>query len=58
MRRSTSASSASATIDWVKHWSVGGENQCQLVSYQTPYNALIAGNYVKCVAANWNVKRQ
>lgn len=58
MQRFTLASSASYNIYWEKNWSVGGENQCQLVSYQTPYSALIAGNYVKCVEANWNVKLQ
>ncbi|MBB5608877.1 MULTISPECIES: chitinase [unclassified Janthinobacterium] len=56
MQRFTAASSASYNIYWEKNWNTGGENQCQLVSYQTPYSALIGGNYVKCVEANWNVK--
>lgn len=58
MQRFTPASSAAYNIYWEKNWSAGGDNQCQLVSYQTPYSALIAGNYVKCVEANWNVKLQ
>ncbi|APA71517.1 chitinase [Janthinobacterium sp. 1_2014MBL_MicDiv] len=58
MQRFTPASSASYNIYWEKNWSAGGDNQCQLVSYQTPYSALLAGNYVKCVEANWNVKLQ
>lgn len=55
MGRFSSGSSAAYNIYWEKNWSVGGEYQCQLVSYQTPYNALIENQYVKCVEANWNV---
>jgi chitodextrinase len=55
MQRFGPASSAAYNIYWEKSWNSGGEYQCQLVSYQTPYNALIAGNYVKCVERNWNV---
>ena len=58
MQRFGPSSSASYNIYWEKNWSAGGDNQCQLVSYQTPYSALIAGNYVKCVETNWNVKLQ
>lgn len=55
MGRFDSGSSAAYNIYWEKNWSVGGEYQCQLVNYQTPYNALIENQYVKCVEANWNV---
>jgi chitodextrinase len=55
MQRFGPASSASYNIYWEKNWNSGGDYQCQLVSYQTPYSALIAGNYVKCVERNWNV---
>ena len=55
MQRFGPGSSASYNIYWEKNWNSGGDYQCQLVNYQTPYNALIAGNYVKCVERNWNV---
>ena len=58
MQRFGPSSSASYNIYWEKNWNAGGDNQCQLVSYQTPYSALMSGNYVKCVEANWNVKLQ
>ncbi len=56
MKPFTAASSASFNIYWEMNWNTGGENQCQLVSYQTPYSALTPGNYVKCVEDKWNVK--
>lgn len=56
MQRFEKGSSAAYPIFWEKTWSAGQDNQCQLVDYQTPYNALIEGNYVKCVEKNWNVK--
>ncbi|WP_273431966.1 glycoside hydrolase family 19 protein [Chitinibacter tainanensis] len=55
MGRFDGASSAAFNIYWEKDWKVGGDNKCQLVSYQTPYNALIDGQYTKCVEANWGV---
>ncbi|WP_202413755.1 glycoside hydrolase family 19 protein [Duganella sp. CY15W] len=55
MQRFNSSSSAAYNIYWEKNWNTGGDYQCQLVSYQTPYSALIAGNYTKCVEKNWNV---
>ncbi|NRR32904.1 chitinase [Oxalobacteraceae bacterium] len=55
MQRFGPASSAAYNIYWEKNWSSGGDYQCQLVSYQTPYSALIAGNYAKCVEKNWGV---
>jgi len=55
MQRFGPSSSAAYNIYWEKNWNSGGDYQCQLVNYQTPYNALIAGNYVKCVERNWNV---
>ncbi|MDW5418593.1 glycoside hydrolase family 19 protein [Iodobacter sp. CM08] len=56
MQRFEKGSSAAYPIFWEKTWNAGQDNQCQLVDYQTPYNALIEGNYVKCVEKNWNVK--
>ncbi|MBI3231007.1 MAG: chitinase [Burkholderiales bacterium] len=55
MQRFDASSSAAYNIYWEKNWNAGGDYQCQLVSYQTPYSALIPGNYVKCVQDNWNV---
>ncbi|SMC20449.1 Carbohydrate binding domain-containing protein [Andreprevotia lacus DSM 23236] len=55
MKRFDAGSSAAYNIYWEKNWNVGGDNQCQLVSYQTPYNALMEGNYVKCVQDNWGI---
>ncbi|AZN36671.1 glycoside hydrolase family 19 protein [Iodobacter ciconiae] len=56
MQRFEKGSSAAYPIFWEKTWNAGQDNQCQLVDYQTPYNALIEGNYVKCVEKNWNIK--
>ncbi|QLG89895.1 chitinase [Chitinibacter bivalviorum] len=55
MGRFDGGSSAAFNIYWEKDWKVGGDNKCQLVSYQTPYNALIDGQYSKCVEANWGI---
>ncbi|MRV72419.1 chitinase [Duganella sp. FT92W] len=55
MQRFGPSSSAAYNIYWEKNWNSGGDYQCQLVSYQTPYSALIAGNYAKCVEKNWNI---
>lgn len=55
MQRFGPSSSAAYNIYWEKNWNSGGDYQCQLVSYQTPYSALIAGNYAKCVEKNWGV---
>ncbi|MEN9866303.1 MAG: hypothetical protein RL748_1893, partial [Pseudomonadota bacterium] len=55
MQRFGPSSSAAYNIYWEKDWRNGGDYKCQLVSYQTPYSALQAGNYVKCVQDNWNV---
>lgn len=56
MQRFTSASSAAYNIYWEKDWQWQHDYQCQLVSYQTPYSALQAGNYQRCVEDNWGVK--
>jgi len=55
MGRFGPTSSAAYPIYWEKNWNGGGDYQCQLVSYQTPYSALMPGNYVKCVEKNWGV---
>jgi chitodextrinase len=58
MQRFGPGSSASYPIYWEKNWNDGGQYQCQLVTYQTPYSALIPDNYVKCVQDNWKVTLQ
>ncbi|UUZ56898.1 hypothetical protein LP419_19245 [Massilia sp. H-1] len=55
MQRFGPGSSAAYNIYWEKNWNDGGQYQCQLVNYQTPYSALIPDNYVKCVQDNWKV---
>ena len=55
MQRFGPSSSAAYNIYWEMNWNAGHDYQCQLVSYQTPYSALIPGNYTKCVEANWKV---
>ncbi len=54
MQRYDGSSSAAYNIYWEMDWS--GKQECKLVGYQTPYSALIDGNYVKCVEKNFNVK--
>ncbi|MBK0413950.1 chitinase [Chromobacterium haemolyticum] len=56
MQRFSAASSAAYNIYWEKDWKWGNDYKCQLVNYQTPYSALQAGNYQRCVEDNWNVK--
>merc|ERR1712180_300896 len=41
-------------IYWDREWTK--EYQCQLVKYQTPFNALKKGDYVRCVEDQFNVK--
>lgn len=55
MGRFDGGSSAAFNIYWEKSWAYGADYQCQLVNYQTPYNALLDGQYVKCVQDNWGV---
>jgi chitodextrinase len=45
-------------IYWELNWHAGSEYQCQLVSYQTAYSALIPGDYRRCVEKNWNITVQ
>jgi hypothetical protein len=48
-------------LSWEQDWSYdptrvdGKSYACKLVSYQTPYSALKAGDYVKCVEHYFNV---
>lgn len=55
MQRFNSGSSAAYPIYWEMDWRYQKDYKCQLVGYQTPYSALQAGNYRKCVEANWNI---
>merc|ERR1712180_295269 len=41
-------------IYWDREWTK--EYQCQLVKYQTPFNALKKGDYVRCVEDQFNVE--
>jgi hypothetical protein len=41
-------------IYWDREWTK--EYQCQLVKYQTPFNALKPGDYVRCVEDQFKVK--
>ena len=41
-------------IYWDREWIK--EYECQLVKYQTPFNALKPGDYVKCVEDQFKVK--
>ena len=34
-------------VNWEQDWA--RDNHCKLVTYQTPYSALVTGDYVKCV---------
>ena len=56
MQRFSAASSAAYNIYWEQDWKWGNDYKCQLVSYQTPYSALQAGNYQRCVEDNWKIK--
>ena len=41
-------------IYWDREWTK--EYECQLVKYQTPFNALKPGDYVRCVEDQFKVK--
>ena len=41
-------------IYWDREWTK--EYECQLVKYQTPFNALKSGDYVRCVEDQFKVK--
>ncbi|MGS0743331.1 glycoside hydrolase family 19 protein, partial [Glaciimonas sp. GG7] len=49
-------------LSWEENYEYTPENKaeksyaCKLVNYQTPYNALLPGDYEKCVEAKFNVK--
>jgi len=48
------AGAGSLYIYWDREWIK--EYECQLVKYQTPFNALKPGDYVKCVEDQFKVK--
>jgi len=56
MKKFSKAGAGSLYIYWDREWTK--EYQCQLVKYQTPYNALKPGDYVKCVEDQFKVKLQ
>ena len=39
---------------WEQNWST--KYKCKLVTYQTPYSALVQGDYVKCVQEKFKIK--
>jgi hypothetical protein len=47
MKSFSKAGAGSLYIYWDREWTK--ENECQLVKYQTPFNALKPGDYVRCV---------
>ncbi|MCW7553889.1 hypothetical protein NX722_14900 [Endozoicomonas gorgoniicola] len=54
-------SSGAIEIYWEEDWSWNGANpdglsyKCQLVGYQTPFNAFNDGDYIKCLKDKFNV---
>lgn len=54
MKQFSKGGSGSLFIYWDREWVK--EYECQLVSYQTPYNALKPGDYTKCVEDQFKVK--
>jgi len=56
MKKFSKAGAGSLYIYWDREWTK--EYQCQLVKYQTPFNALNPGDYVKCVEDQFKVKLQ
>jgi len=47
-------SAGAVAIFWEQSWSA--KYQCKLVNYQTPYSALVQGDYVKCVQDKFGIK--
>ena len=45
--------SGAVGIYWEKDWA--NKYRCKLVTYQTPYSALIEGDYTKCVRKKFNI---
>jgi len=54
MKKFSKGGSGSLFIYWDREWVK--EYECKLVSYQTPYNALKPGDYIKCVEDQFKVK--
>jgi len=51
--KSFDASGSSIPTYWEQDWST--KYKCKLVSYQTPYSALIEGEYIKCVQDKFKI---
>lgn len=49
-------SSAKMDVYWENDWASTGPYACRTVGYQTPYNALNPGDYIRCVEGIFNVK--
>lgn len=62
MQPFSSAGAGSILTYWEKDWGHNGNNpggssfECKLVNYQTAYNALVTGDYEKCVTKNFDVR--
>lgn len=54
MQRFDTQGSGALSIYWEQDWSQA--NACQRVNYQTPFSALIEGDYVKCVDHYFDVE--
>ena len=61
MQQFDSGSSAAINIFWEEDWGYNPSNpdglsyRCQLVSYQTAYNAFIEGDYIRCLTDKFDV---
>jgi len=54
MKEFPSEGAGSQDLYWEQNWS--RKYYCKLVSYATPYNALVAGDYLRCVEEKFNLK--
>jgi len=54
MKKFSDAGSGSVATYWEQDWVT--KYKCKLVTYQTPYSALLEGEYVKCVEEKFKVK--
>jgi len=51
---SAGTSAGAVATYWEQNWSI--KYKCKLVTYQTPYSALVQGDYVKCVQEKFKIK--
>jgi len=51
---SAGTSAGAVATYWEQNWTT--KYKCKLVTYQTPYSALVQGDYVKCVQEKFKIK--